>query len=248
MRRERHFLLPKVFLFYLLSIAILTSGCIKYTYNIEIDNKDVVHITEIDSMRSSFIKKLDEERNKKIQYAIDIKKTNLTNEKYEIEDFDDGKYKGLKSVRHIKLSRFSDLYLPQGFSTPQNRPIVVSKSFYKKTYSILLNYNIKYATRNMIDNFSTFSDPEEEDEKIDSLHKRIKPVSELTIKIPAKAISHNADEVLNNNEYKWNLISNKPIDISIKYEKINWLNIFLTLLMIFTVILLITAIKNRDTK
>ena len=83
----------------------------------------------------------------------------------------------------------------------------------------------------------------------------MQPVMDLTIKIPKKAKEHNATSYNNKtHEYKWvfsdmeDVKNNKPVDIIIKYEKINFISILFTLIIIILTIVVVNQNKQYSQK
>ena len=243
MKRNKIFGVKLLFIFCLLSMAILTSGCIKYRYSIVIDNNNNVGVSEITTIDSSIVDNADPVIKQALNKGLNQKISNMSDEKYSVVKVKEGVYIGLKSYKKHKMSKFLDTDLPEGFTSTQVHPIVVKKSFYKTKYSMSLKYDVKYATKTILIN-SGISLNDIKDRIEPSYPK--KPLAELVIKIPTRAISHNANQVISDKEYKWSLMSKTPLNIEITYEKLNWFNIVLTVLVIIVVALLIVAINNKE--
>ena len=243
MRKNSLFNLKYLFIFCLLTVTLLTSGCVKYTYRFDIDNKGKIAITETNGISSSIMKEMNPTVLKILNDGINLKTIHKTDNGYSVYKCKDGDYAVLKSYKKFNISRFITADLPEGFSTPQKNPVMVQKKFYKTTYTISLSYNIKYATRNIMDNagvnFGLLN------ENVEPVYNK-KPVAELIIKIPTKAISNNANQIVGKNEYKWFLLTKKTVNIELKYEIINWFNIILSIIVAVTTILLIIAMNNKE--
>ena len=65
------------------------------------------------------------------------------------------------------------------------------------------------------------------------------PQMDLTIKIPYKAVRHNAVKVLDNNVYYWNLVSDQPVDVTLEYEKFDFSALAMIMSLAGVIILLL---------
>jgi len=293
----------KISLIFLFLIMLCTTGCVKYSYNIEIDDKDNILVSEIDAVNLNFIKSLDPNAPRQIQKDLDKDKHDLEKNGYIVENYSDETYTGLKRLKKYILPMYSTEDLPDGFSTTQVRPILKKKEFLKNTYIVALKYDInKISNKNMGNTLpktnsynSNYSDsmyinghkdkvvsktkhtdpitgkvtetvkyqsgatssstynPREFEQFSNSMGNMLNsapgmaPVADLTIKIPKEAKEHNANEVTKNHEYKWNLASDKPVEINLKYVKTNWFNIIIVLFsIIFSLFVIIAFKKNID--
>ena len=79
----------------------------------------------------------------------------------------------------------------------------------------------------------------------------LQPQAELVITIPYKSINHNADSVVNNNEYHWNLLKNNgdgEISIVLEYVSYNvgtFVGIIALIIMLISFIIL-PRVLNKD--
>lgn len=142
MKLKEFFSLQKLFLFCLLLVATLTSGCIKYSYNIEIDNRDNVSISEINAINLSFIKSIDPTAEAKFNSEIQSKKNLLKEAGFTVENYKDDVYTGYKTFKKYSKSKFTKSDLPKGFSSNLDSPIEIKKTFFKKNYKISLTYDM----------------------------------------------------------------------------------------------------------
>ena len=266
------------------ALALFTTGCIKNSYNIEIDKKDNITVSEIGAINANLIKSINPNATADIKNKLEESKQEAETEGYKAETYDDGTYIGIKQTKNYKLPVYETSDLPKGFSTSQKKPVVINKKFFKTIYTINLDFDIKSASKdeNNMSDFNqmkpqnNYSSPgsswvDGKENKIVSKEKStdpstgkttekityedgsfmtttydetsqnnfenamssmfessdMAPVADLTIKIPTKAKEHNANEETKNFEYKWNLISESPINISLIYERTNVLNIVL---------------------
>lgn len=285
--------MKKLLLLPVFLILLCTTGCMKYSYNIEIDNKDNIKIAEIEAINLSVMESFGDEVTDEMEKSFEKSKKEYENAGYSVENYKDDIYTGLKRTKEYTLSAYHINNLPDGFVSKNEEPVLIKKGFFKNTYSIDLKYDMSRASQKQAKYANEFSDTEEDDSYDDNDTNRIisrekttdpvtgmvtenityengakatstynknsmenfgnamgkmfssapgvAPVADLTIKIPCKAKEHNAKEVISDNVYKWNLISQTPVEIYITYEKINWLNIilisFFTILMITLFIL-----------
>ena len=93
-------------------------------------------------------------------------------------------------------------------------------------------------------NYMSGMDMESLSDEEKAVFEAILPVSELVIKIPAKAKSHNATEVLENNAYKWKLAIDKPTKIEIEYQVVDFSILGIILSMVALLLLVVVAHKS----
>lgn len=142
MKLKEIFSLQKLFLFCLLLVATLTSGCVKYSYDIKIDSRDNIYISEINAINLSFIKSVDPTAEAKFNSELQSKKNFLKDTGYTVEDYKDDTYTGYKSFKKFSKSKFTKADLPSGFSSNVDNPIDIKKTFFKKNYTISLTYDM----------------------------------------------------------------------------------------------------------
>ncbi|MBR1617738.1 hypothetical protein IJ670_06250 [bacterium] len=82
--------------------------------------------------------------------------------------------------------------------------------------------------------------------KIDEIYKNpeTRPAFSLTIKIPKKASENNATEVKSSREYRWELTTDKPTEIILKYEKFNFFSFVIAVLIVFGTLTFISRNKK----
>ena len=254
--------LKYLFLFGLLSITILTTGCVKFTYNFEIDNYNNIKLTEINAINVKIANTVDAVSVARLENDLQSKINALILEEYSAEKYTDKNFTGLKSYKEFKLDHFFNESLPAGFSNENQTetPVKIDKTFFKTTYTISLKFKAADINKR------TSDIPQVNIAAITSFNKRlaraqaqktdtettpdqsgVSPVMELTIKIPTTASSNNATEVLDNHIYKWDLASKKAVEINLQYTKLNWFNILLTLFVLFIISLVVIATKEKDT-
>ena len=254
--------MKKIFILSVFLLLVCTTGCMKYSYNIEIDNKDNINVSEIEAINMNVIETFGGEAAGEIEKSFDENKEEYEKEGYKVEKYKDDKFSGLKHSKQYTVTTYSTYNLPEGFAAKNKQPITVENGIFKNTYTIDLSYDMKKTAKKQSQNSlcsgcnanSDFDD-DDDSQDMDNLDKMTKmfgsesgmmPVIDLTIKIPSKAIENNAKEVTAENEYKWNLMSNKPVDIHIKYEKTNWLSIILISVFAILIIAIVVAYKNMS--
>lgn len=237
-----------LFIFLVLSIAICTSGCIKYDYDLEIKKTGEVIFKETEAINL----KTAQNYNKYFPGII-IKKienrVKLLDEKgIQARKYLEIPYSGTTITRKANtIKNFSSDMLPYGFVTEDSSPIK-----YKENNFLTTNYKIdlKYDLEKAIEKTARIS------QGIDYINAIPSSISEnyidntaakLTIKIPYKPYKHNATRILEYNTYEWDLAREGVQEINIEYNKYNTsiLTIIFTLLLsILGVAYLWVRLKN----
>lgn len=225
-----------------LLILLVTTGCTKYTYNIEIDRKNNLNITTIKAVNKQSLEAYNPKALTIFTNEIEKKIAELNNNNYDAKKYSDDIYEGIEYSQKIEYEKLSKKDLPQGFKPLNNKPINFYKGLIRDTYEINWLYDIKktiiHDTQNdYLQNFEIN-------------YKALKPeILELTIKLPYKALEHNATEVIDKKVYKWKLNPYGESKIYIAYEKTDYANVMITLFL-FTILILavikIVKIRNRN--
>ena len=277
--------MKKIILFGLISfMAILCTGCVKYSYNIDIDDNDNISISKTQAMNLSFFENYDPQFDEKFKEGISKSENEFKQRGYEVKQYKDDIYTGITLTKqNLKFENVID-DLKDDFNN-DSYAFSIEKNGLNHSYKIHLIYDFKRAMDNMSGGESaSLNSPDmqgtaEEEEGIVSKTKEtdpetgeiverieyengavvtsrynpeeqeefgkalgaslgsmpgIKPVSELTIKIPKKATKHNATKVISDTEYYWDLAGeNQPVEIILEYEKFD----FATLGIIVSVII-----------
>lgn len=238
-----------------LCIVFLTSGCIKCTYNIELDNKDNITITQTSAINTTILKSFDENAAETIEKNIEKEKDKIQEDGSKVEIYKEGDFTGAVKTKSLKVKDFKLAELPEGFIPAEDlKGITVEKGFFRTTYLIDVKFDSQQAqnnfqgkNQNILNNNEINKESEETDfqgsqefgNAIGAMiqNSNLAPVFELTIKLPGKAKEHNATEVISKKEYKWNLASQDPVRITIKYVKVSWIKILFALLCFISIII-----------
>ncbi|MCQ2754180.1 MAG: hypothetical protein MJ231_03930 [bacterium] len=138
--------------FIFLTVAVmtmfLTTGCIKCSYNFEIDKKGNVTIAEVNAINSQMFKAFNADESS-LNKQFDTAKKDLEKEGYKVENYNEGNFIGLKRSKNYSATSFNMTKLPAGFSAKSLNPFEIKESFLKNTLNIKLSYNYKKAQENM---------------------------------------------------------------------------------------------------
>lgn len=240
--------MKKIALISLLCLVMFTAtGCKKFSYEFSIDKKGNVTISETDAMNMSVIESFVSAE--QIESKLAEATTEMEGEGYEVTVYNDGTFKGLtrKNKEKINVETFKREQLPVGFSLAQPQPVVFDKEFLKNKYTIKWQYNLQQALdKDNEKNGSTAEDeylPSDEGTRQqqqmmqDVFAETVKPIADLKITIPYRAVSHNAnkaDKIENGFEYTWDLSNlEEPISIELAYEKVDYTGSIMVLTFIF---------------
>ena len=259
--------------------AFMTTGCVKYTYNIEIDKKNNLVLSEFAAVDTSMMGGM----SFFIMAEFDEPKEKYEAKGYDVVEHEVGDLKGIKATKKFKLKNMKNEDLPVGYTSANSTPVVVKEGFFKTKYSINLSYDMAKVSddvnrvqgrKNKVSvteptGFSNVGSVKTEVESGDSFGNAMDDMftglantnsvsmasqksysdnssdvsdlltsAELTVKIPYKAIKHNASKVINKYEYQWTF-DNSPTKIELEYEKFNPLQILCTVLFFIFMFLLI---------
>lgn len=231
----------------------LVTGCQKFSYDIKIDKKGNIAISETDALNMAVIETFagEESINSKLQETADEIKA----EGYDVTIFSDGKFKGLtrqkKKAMTVETLKKEDL--PAGFTLMQTKPVVFNKNFLKNSYTIKWNYSLQAvldinnensegpiakANQDLLLSDSSAMTPEQQMMR-EVFAETVKPVADLKITIPYRATSHNANKagkVGKSFVYYWDLsdaMQNETIELI--YEKVDYTGsiVALTFILLF---------------
>ena len=269
--------------------AFICTGCIKYSYNIEVSDNDKVTISKTQAMNLKFFENYDPQFDEKYQESITKTRNEYSQRGYEVNEYKDNTYTGItlrkenidfeNTIDDIKDDFKNDAYA-----------FLVQRNGLNKRYKIHLVYDFNKALSNIseehdTDDYTLLSkdqnpgvvsrtgetDSETGDvietityddgttvttRKISAQEENfgkalgsaiagtpgLKPVSELTIKIPKKATKHNATKVISDTEYYWDLSGKaQPVDITIEYEKFDYavLGIIISVIIVIGLLVLV---------
>lgn len=215
-------------LFMICTLAYFCTGCVRYSYNYEINKKDKVNLNETEAFNVQFFQTKDPAFNEKWQTAYTQTASEYKKNGFDVQEYNKDGYTGITvSKKNIDL-----MDLPQNltkeFVKDLQQPISIEKGFIKSRYKIHFYYN----NQDIKNAFAPMG--------IDNAEQEIPaPQMDLTIKIPYKAVRHNAVKVLDNNVYYWNLVSDQPVDITLEYEKFDFSTLAMIMSLAGVIILLL---------
>jgi len=267
--------MKKIALIGLLCLMTFTlTGCKKFTYNFELDDKGNLTVYETEAINVAALESIPGAVNG-FQESIAEVSNELKSSGYEVKDYDDGIHKGLTKFKKSKnITEYKNKDLPAGFTALQAMPVVMDKAFMKNKYTIKWSYELAKAleasgnseanysdapiptqafpesSNPSLDSETSFDAPENEVIK-DSFAKTLAPIAELTIALPQKARSTNAKSFIvdgKKHTYKWDLSSmENPTNIELVYEKVDYSGTIMVMSFIFLLIgLVVVMIKMKD--
>ncbi len=252
-------------------LAFICTGCVKYSYNIEVGNDDKIAISKTQAMNLKFFENYDPQFDKKFQENIAESEKKFKEQGFETSAYKDNIYTGLTlTKKDLSFANAIDS-LKDDFKNDAYA-FLVQRHGLNKHYKIHLIYDFNKVLNNVSDNqdsdgfaMQTPEPTEEQESNIVSKTSEtdsetgevietttydngmtvttrknpaqeekfgkalgsalaetpgLKPVSELTIKIPKKATNHNATKVISDTEYYWDLTGeSQPVEIILEYEK-----------------------------
>lgn len=275
--RERILFMKKLFLILLIStLTIISTGCTKFEYTIDINKKDQINITQTQSFNVKFFRAISPGFDVGFKRSVDTLSEKYKKLGYETNVYEDDAFSGLtigKSNLTIKQALEN---LPAGFDKKEST-FIANKGFVKSSYKIHLYYDIKEAlsstdisssqreisagqpnvvisrdieTKNINGQLVNMTAIKEDYESIEGEKPSVVPISNLTIKIPVKARINNADKVLNDKEYQWNLAKEEqPVEITLEYEILDFSRLIISLsliLLLTAVFYMVKKIQNSD--
>ncbi len=231
-------------------MTFICTGCVKLDYNIEISKGDRINISQTQAYNMKFFTALNpaffEDGFKKSMATI---ADNYKGLKYRTKLYNDDDFSGLTVSKDGLTFKSAKEVLPAGFRR-EDDSFIVNKGFVKSSYKIHLFYDMNEAlkspdilavqkdfsaglpnavlsrrrqTRFINNQLVDMTSIQEKYEAIEGKKPDIIPVSTLTIKIPAKATRDNADNVIKDKEYQWNLATQEqPVEIILEYETLDF--------------------------
>ena len=225
----------KKLLLFLGLTMLFSTGCMKYSYNIDLDDKGNMTVSEAQAVNYAMLESFGDVAKKEYNKGIAHDKKALEEKGYKVEDYDDGKFVGIKKIKNYNVSTYTVKDLPDGFKPVRDLPpVACQRGFFKNKCSFNLSYNISRLGIEQNENInSTENNVLSNADYIKAAGmstvkgSEMAPAAELIIKIPHKATKHNAHKVLSDKEYMWNLTDDDLFEINLEYERINWLKILL---------------------
>lgn len=129
-------------------VLVLTSGCTKYSYDIEIDKNENVKVSETIAISKKAQNAINQYQDQSFEKQLKIVEENAKNSSYDVkvirgEDFD-----GIvKSRPVVKIKQLTKEYFPTGFSSDNRAPVVIEKTSFFKKYKISLKYSFEDTQR-----------------------------------------------------------------------------------------------------
>ena len=260
-----------------LFLTVFCTGCVKYSYNIEIDKHNKISISQTEAMNLTFFKQYDPKFEDQLEEYYSQLKEEFEKQGYDVTDYSDETYSGFTlSKKNIDFEKAADVLAKSGFlKDAEDEGLTIERKGFSKIYKIHLYYNPQEIAHQLGNNNSSFSSDisgfssddssYDDDRKIVSQTKQtdpvtgnvteitkyddgstvtsiynpleqekfeqalgqtfasmpgIKPVIDLTIKIPKKATKNNATKVISDTEYYWDLpIGKQPAEIILEYSE-----------------------------
>jgi len=130
----------------LISLIFCTSGCVKTSYNIEIDKKNNIILSETDSYNQNMLKSLAKDQKALadldgINNKLEKDKENLKTKGYTVTDYENNGFVGLTASKKYPKNSLKESDLPIGFISFGKSPLLVEKGFFKTSYTINLKYD-----------------------------------------------------------------------------------------------------------
>lgn len=240
----------------LLCVMVLTSGCVKYKTVMEIDRYDNIKFFQTAMLDVELIKEKLKQPNFNIYDNENQKEysKDLRGKGYFFEVYKDYPYEGLKVFKKMKIKKYVMDSLPKGFSLypEEGIPISFIKTPFKTTYVVHIKFNASDISSSIPYNFQNHQLDMENESKTGTIgdmnyEYNVKSVlspleqafedkntdMKFVLKIPVKALEHNADEVIDSKTYEWNLAKKGEVEIKLTYEKVNYLSYIYLFALLF---------------
>ncbi len=129
----------------MLILCFTCTGCVKYAYNIEINSKDKLSLTQTEAFNSKLLTSLSPEIEKQWSSEYESFAREYKDKGYEVKEYQDENYRGATLIKKdIKLQDLTK-HLPKGFQNASEETITVEKGFIKTNYKLYLVYNLQDA-------------------------------------------------------------------------------------------------------
>lgn len=198
----------------IMAASVFCTGCVKVSYDIDINNKDQVTITETKAIKNELLNTNNPDFEKNFAESLEDSAQQYRNKGYEVQEFRDKDYRGLSIIK--KDVGFTNVIsaMPDGFDKEnKNNYFKREVGLIYTTYKICILPELQNALRLQTGGSSS-----------QGLYKTSEdsPYADLTIKIPYKATKHNADMVINDKVYKWDLTKkDQPVIVLLEYKKLD---------------------------
>lgn len=219
--------------------SLVCTGCVKVSYDIDINAKDKVTITESKAIKTELLNTQTTDFEKKFAEGLESIAQNYRAKGYEVKEYNDFDYRGLSIIKKDVEFTNGVSAMPDGFDiTNKNNYFKRKVGLIYTKYMICLvpdkNSMMKVQSGNIPANLYKSSTE--------------KPVLEFSIKIPNKALKHNADMVINDRIYKWDLTNKEEPVIFIEYKKLDLsiLSGVISLILIVGAVLFVVYKNNHN--
>lgn len=198
----------------IMAASVFCTGCVKVSYDIDINNKDQVTITETKAIKNELLNTNNPDFEKNFAASFEDSAQQYRAKGYEVKEFRDEDYRGLSIIK--KDVGFTNVIsaMPDGFDKEnKNNYFKREVGLIHTTYKICMLPELNKAMRLQSGGNSS-----------QGLYKASEgsPYADLTIKIPYKATKHNADMVFNDKVYKWDLTKkDQPVIVLLEYKKLD---------------------------
>ena len=269
--------MKKVFLTSLiLGLTFICTGCVKFDYNIEINKDAQIKISQTQAFNVKFFRAINPAFDTGFKKSVEELSKKYREAGFKTAEYNDDAFSGVTVIKDKLTFNNVTEALPEGFNKDEGS-FIANRGFIKSSYKIHLFYdlgtalgsqdiktgqrissagmpqavlsrrrNSQYINGQLVDMNSV----QQKYDAIEGEKPDIAPVSKLTIKIPAKASKHNADTLLSDKEYQWNLAATEqPAEIILEYEIIDLSKIAMTLSMIVllgAVLILVQRVQKSD--
>ncbi len=216
---------------------LLFSGCVKENVEMNVNVDKSMDISIIMGLNKSLLNSGDDTFS-----HIDSSKKTLEEEGYQVEDYDDGTYKGYKLTKHV--NNIDDFNINNDFkinSQDNNQnSFIVNKGFLINRYSASLS---NFANTNSLSNTDDYANIA--NTYLSSMDLK------FVLNVPYKTISNNATSVENDGKRLiWNLstLGNNPIKFEFNMFNIIEAIVLIVAAVLVFILIIIAIIKNKKKK
>ena len=162
--------------------AFLCTGCVKVSYNIEIDKNDKVKLAATQAYNLEMLKSMDSNIEQKFQESIEEPKKEFESKGYKVEEYLDETYSGLTIYKENLDFASAAKDLPDGLKKKNENAFTIEKGLFKDKYKIHFICkldDIMSGTRNSdtAETDMSGSDSDELEEGVVSVTKTTDPVT-----------------------------------------------------------------------
>ncbi len=264
----------------LVSVSVFCTGCIKSSYNINIDDKDNVSISKTQAFNLSFFENYDPGFKNEFEKSVFENEEDFKKDGYDVAEYYDGTYRGITiSKKNINFEKTGEEF--EDAFTDVDEAFTIERRGFSKFYKIHLVYDSNKAMEQLSKQENSFQNEDIDEENSFTINGKpdkvvskttqtdpntgdvtettyyasgavstssynpqqqkkfgealgnyfnsvpgLKPISEITIKIPKKAVKNNATKVISDTEYYWDLSDtdskNSVIEVILEYEKFDF--------------------------